>query len=191
MTNISWTSQVRRATGFSAIELMMTTGLMSVLGSLAAFEVGNARPAIKGDGAMRVVMAQLNTARELAITQRRYIQLTFTGTNVVNTIRQDVPNGTTTLSSVPIEGGIEFSLMSYVPDTPDAFGNSSAIAFGTATSFRFSSDGSLVDQSGNPVNGTIFLALPNVSRSVRAVSVMGATGRVRGYKWDGARWVVV
>jgi hypothetical protein len=119
------------------------------------------------------------------------MQLTFTGTNVVNTIRQDIPAGTTTLSSVPIEGGIQFSLMSSVSDTPDAFGNSSPVAFGVATAIRFSSDGSLVDQNGNPINGTIFLALPSISQSFRAVTVMGATGRVRGYKWDGAHWVVV
>jgi prepilin-type N-terminal cleavage/methylation domain-containing protein len=191
MTNIHWGSRIRRAAGFTAIELMMTMGLMSILGSMAAFQVGNARPALKGDGAMRVVMAQLNTARELAITQRRFIALTFTDPNVVNTIRQEIPNGTTTLSSVPIEGGIQFSLMYYVPDTPDAFGNSSPIAFGSATTIRFGSDGSFVDQSGNPVNGTVFLALPNIPRSFRAVTVMGATGRVRGYKWDGARWVMV
>ena len=191
MTNTRLNGRIRGAAGFSAIELMMTMGLMSILGSMAAIQVGNARPALKGDGAMRVVMAQLNTARELAITQRRYIQLTFTGTNVVNSIRQEVPSGTTALASVPIEGGIQFSLMSSVPDTPDAFGNTSAVAFGSATTVRFSSDGSLLDQSGNPVNGTVFLALPNISQSFRAVTVMGATGRVRGYKWDGARWVMV
>lgn len=190
MTSIRLNSRIRAA-GFSAVELMMTMGLMSILGSMAAVQVGNARPALKGDGAMRVVMAQLNTARELAITQRRYIQLTFTGTNVVNSIREDIPNGTTTLSSVPIEGGIQFALMSAVPDTPDAFGNASAVAFAAATTVRFSSDGSLLDQSGHPVNGTVFLAIPGESRSFRAVTVMGATGRVRGYKWDGARWVLV
>ena len=190
MTSIRLNSRIRAA-GFSAVELMMTMGLMSILGSMAAVQVGNARPALKGDGAMRVVMAQLNTARELAITQRRYIQLTFTGTNVVNSIREDIPNGTTTLSSVPIEGGIQLALMSAVPDTPDAFGNASAVAFAAATTVRFSSDGSLLDQSGHPVNGTVFLAIPGESRSFRAVTVMGATGRVRGYKWDGARWVLV
>ena len=192
MTNIRWgTSSIRRAAGFSAIELMMTVSVMTVVGSMAAFQVGNARPALKGDGAMRVVMSQVNTARELAITQRRFIQLTFTNPNTVSAIRQELNNTTTTLSQVPFEGGVQFSLMNSVPDTPDAFGNAAAVAFGSATAIRFGSDGTLVDQAGNPINGTVFLALPNLPRSFRAVTIMGATGRVRGYKWDGAHWVLV
>jgi hypothetical protein len=37
----------------------------------------------------------------------------------------------------------------------------------------------------------VFLAIPNAGFSSRAVTVLGATGRVRGYRWIGNQWTVV
>jgi len=37
----------------------------------------------------------------------------------------------------------------------------------------------------------VFVTLPNVVLSARAVTVLGSTGRVRGYRWDGSGWKVV
>jgi hypothetical protein len=47
----------------------------------------------------------------------------------------------------------------------------------------FNTDGTLIDTNGSPVNGSIFLSIFNQTGSTRAVTVLGATGRVRGYKW--------
>jgi hypothetical protein len=44
---------------------------------------------------------------------------------------------------------------------------------------------------GGLTNGTVYLAMPSSLLSARAVTVLGSTGRVRGYKWDGRRWVLV
>jgi hypothetical protein len=81
-----------------------------------------------------------------------------------------------------------------LPDTPDAFGNTGPIAFGTATVIKFAPDGTLVDQSGQGLNGSVFMAIPNIqgtNLSARAITVLGSTGRVRGYRWDGSKWNVV
>jgi prepilin-type N-terminal cleavage/methylation domain-containing protein len=178
--------------GYSLLEMMLVVGISGVVSAMALFEIGNARPAFKGDGAMRAVIAQLNTARALAIAQRRNIQVTFTGGNMIGLIRRNVPaaNGTTVLASIPMEGGVTFALTTGVPDTPDAFGNSSAAYFtGGTTDVYFTTDGTLINASGSPVNGTVFLALSNQPRSTRAVTVMGATGRIRGFKWNGTTWI--
>jgi prepilin-type N-terminal cleavage/methylation domain-containing protein len=180
---------IRSAAGFSAMELMMTISVMGIVAAMAAFQIGNARPSMKGDGAMRTVLAQLNTARELSITQRRQMQVNFINGNEVQIVRRDLPAGTTEIATIPIEGGIQFRLLDDIPDTPDAFGKAGPVDFGTAVSIAFTTDGTLVNQSGAPVNGTIFLGLENQPRSARAVTVLGATGRIRGFKWDGARWV--
>ena len=180
----------RNQAGYSAIELMLVVGIMGVVTSMAMFQIGQAQPSMKGDGAMRVIMAQLNTARELSISQRRQMQVNFLGTSQIQIVRQEVPAGTTTLTTVDIEGGIKYGLISGVPDTPDGFGNGSATYFGTATKILFNSDGTLIDQNGNALNGTVFLAAPNATRSFRAVTIMGGTGRIRGYRWDGAHWVL-
>src|ERR1700687_2034209 len=180
--------------GYSALELMLVMGIMGVVMSIAMFQIGQAQPSMKGDGAMRTVMAQLNTARELSISQRRQMQVNFIAPGTVQIVRQNVPAGTTTtLSTVPVEGGLKFGLIAGVPDTPDGFvisGGTTGIAFGTATQIVFNSDGTVIDQNGNLLNGTVFMAIPASARSFRAITVFGGTGRIRGYKWDGLHWVL-
>ena len=192
MRNSGSADGMRGQAGFSLVDIMMVTCIMGIISSMAVFQLSQSRPAIQADGGMRVVMAQLNTARELAITQRRQMQVIFVDPNRVQIIRQELANNqTTVLSDVSIEGGVQYALVSGVPDTPDAFGIGSAKYFGTATKTLFGTDGMLIDQSGNPANGTISLAIPAFKRTSRAVTVLGSTGRVRGYKWDGRQWVLV
>lgn len=186
-------SRVRRLSqlqnGYSLLETLLVTAIMGVVGAIAIFQLINARSFYKADGAMRAVIAKLNEARETSIAQRRNVQVTFTGGNVVTLIRQNVPNGTTTLATVPIEGGAQFALTAGVPDTPDAFGNGAAVSFGGAANVFFTTDGTMIDAAGAPINGTVFLSIPSMARSTRAVTVLGATGRIRGFRWDGRQWV--
>ena len=59
----------------------------------------------------------------------------------------------------------------------------------------FNTEGMLVDSGGIPVNGTVFLLIPTdggfQQGSYRAVTVLGATGRVRGFRWNGGQWTRV
>ena len=100
----------RSEKGYSTIEMLVTVGIMGTIAAMASVQIGLARPAFKGDGAMRTVIAQLNVARELALTQRRFVRVEFTVDNEVRIIRKDIPNGTTVIQTVPIEGGIRFGL---------------------------------------------------------------------------------
>jgi Tfp pilus assembly protein FimT len=183
---------VRSAKGYTTLELLVTVGIMGTIAAMAAVQIGLARPAFKGDGAMRQVIAQLNTARELAITQRRFIQISFTVDNEVRITRENIPNGTTVIQTTPIEGGMRFGLTPGVPDTPDNFGNAGPVSFGAAGAMRFTTEGQLVDGAGSPISGTVFLNWPGAGqgqeRAARAVTILGATGRIRGYRWDGRNW---
>ena len=183
--------------GYNIIELLFVLGIMAVVAAMATAQIGAARPGMKADGAMRVVLGQMNAARELAIAQRKYMRLTFTvpscspGTPCnysVGIIREDTPLATTTLSNIPLEGGVQFTLVAGLPDTPDAFGESGGIDFGAAVNVKFTPDGTLVNQDGAGANGTVFIAIPKLATSARAVTILGSTGRVRGYKWDGRQW---
>lgn len=89
-----------------------------------------------------------------------------------------------------------------VPDTPDAFGNSKPTCFtsqngtfeslaGNASIAKFAPDGTLVDWNGRTTNGTVFTGIPNTPTAARAITILGSTGRVRGYRWDGRQWVKV
>jgi hypothetical protein len=172
--------------------MVFVVGLMGILSSMAVMQMSRTRPALRGDGAMRVILAQMRTARELAISERRYMRVVFAGTNRVDVVREEVPGpATTVLGSRLLEGGMEFALVGGVPDTPDSFGATSAVAFGVVTDIKFSPDGTLVNQNGQSINGSVFLAIPTVKESVRAVTVLGSTGRIRGYRWDGRNWKLV
>jgi hypothetical protein len=53
---------------------------------------------------------------------------------------------------------------------------------------KFTTTGAFIDAGNTFVNGTVFLGVPGQPSTARAVTVLGATGRVRQYHWDGTRW---
>ena len=181
-------SGFRSAGGFSLIDMMLVVCLIGILGAMASFQIGSVRPGLRGDGAMRAAMAEFNQAREMAIAQRRQMQINFVGTNRIQIVRIDSATQTTQLRDVAFESGVQFGLVATIADTPDAFGKLSATSFGGAATIRFNTEGALVDPAGSPVNGTVFLIIPGQNLSYRAVTVQGSTGRVRGYKWIGNQW---
>jgi Tfp pilus assembly protein FimT len=156
---------------------------------MATARLTEVRRTIQSDSAMRAVMAELNTARDMAVTQRRNMEVQFTGGNWIRVIRHEAPGIVTTpLRGVALESNATFSVLDGVDDTPDKFGKAKAVAFGAANSILFSTDGTLIDENGNPLNGTVFLAISGEPASARAVTVLGATGRIRGYRWFGGAW---
>ena len=185
-------TRTRSQTGTSLLEMLLVVAIMAVVGGMATARLSSALRAIQSDGAMRIVMTELSTARDMAMTQRRNMEIQFVGGNWVRVIRHEAPGvATTVLRSVALESNATFSLAAGVPDTPDAFGNNGAVAFGAAQTVMFGTDGTLIDANGNPANGSVFLTIASEPLSARAVTVLGATGRVRGYKWYGTGWIRV
>lgn len=189
----TWIARLMRSSmrGVTALDVVVSAGIMATVGGMAAAQLAQSQPYWKGDGAMRILMKQMSYARELSITQRRMMTVTFVQPNQIVVTRQESNGGQTVLSTVGFEGGATFAQLAGVPDTPDAFGAGASVSFGASISIAFNSDGTLVDQTGNPVNGTIFVAINGNPRSHRAVTILGATGRVRAYRWSGGQWVMV
>src|SRR4249919_4023157 len=95
--------------GFTLVETMVVTAIAGILTGIAVVQISSSRQGLIGDGAMRVVLSELNQAKEQAITQRRNMRITFSGTNTIQVCREEVPSGTcTTISSVPFESGLTF-----------------------------------------------------------------------------------
>jgi prepilin-type N-terminal cleavage/methylation domain-containing protein len=182
MTNFHERSSSER--GFTLLETMVALCIAAIVGGMATANLVAARRVIQGDAAMRMVMTQLNTAREMAITQRRLMELQFAGGNIVRIVRHETPGvATTVVATAILESKAQFALTQNVPDTPDGFGVNAPVSFGQALAVMFNTDGTLIDTNGSPINGSVFLAISGQPESTRAVTVLGSTGRVRGYKW--------
>lgn len=196
-----------RARGFSMIEVSVVIMLILIISAMAIFALQPSWQDAKYDNAMRQVIDQLRQGREYAIANRRYVQVTFpivviggqlTQYQVVLTARNAPPLGPagvdTVLSTVPIQEPAQFFIFPGAVDTPDAFGNASAIEFeglnpGPVLGMMFQSDGELVDGGTfQPINGTVFIGFPNQATASRAVTVLGATGRIRGWKLAKTQW---
>jgi prepilin-type N-terminal cleavage/methylation domain-containing protein len=175
--------------GFSMIEISIVILLISVFAGFALLNIEGIMPGMEANAALSQTVAQLRRGRELAIAQRRNIEVRFLDNNQIQLVRFDVPNGRTVLSTVILESGIEFQVFNGVPDTPESFGNGAAVDFGGSDTLIFLSDGTLVDAEGNPLHGSVFLGLPDHPETARAVTILGATGRVRGYRWTGSSWI--
>ena len=107
--------------------MLLVLGIMGVVGAMGAAQIAEARRSMQGDGAMRLVMSQFNLARQMAVTQRRNMQLQFVGTNWMQIVRQEVPAGSTTLVSQAFEGNVTYRIVPSVTlDTPDGFGKTAA-----------------------------------------------------------------
>jgi prepilin-type N-terminal cleavage/methylation domain-containing protein len=180
----------RSEQGFTLIELMMGVMLIGILGAMAVFQIAAVRPGVAADGATRALVAQLNFAREHAVSRRRLVRLEW---DLANTLLRvvELPIApaieTVTLSEITFEGGVRFGVLGGAGDTPDGFGMAAAADFDN-TPVQFTTDGSLVDNAGTPINGSFFLLIPNVGNTFRAVTILGSIGRVRGYRWNGTQW---
>jgi len=175
--------------GFSMVEMIMGLLLACIVAGIAVLNINGISPGTKANAALNETVAQLRRGRETAIAQRRNIELKFLGNNQIQLVRDDLPAGTTVLSTVTLEGKMQFHLFSGVPDSPDLFGRTGAVSFGGANSLIFQSNGILVDSNANPLNGTVFLGQDKYPETARAVTILGATGRVRGYRWAGSSWI--
>jgi prepilin-type N-terminal cleavage/methylation domain-containing protein len=191
------TTQTRfhRQDGFSLTELLVVVGIMATTFAMAMLFTRAALTTSKADGAAKTVEGALRQAREQAISERRNMTVKLTGGNTISWYRREVAGIAETgvetlLGQTVLEGGATFqAIPSTMPDTPEGFGKGSATEFGGATALIFTSDGTFSDQSGEPLNGTVFLALPGGNRtSIRAVTIFGPTALIRRYVWDGTKW---
>lgn len=181
-------SRSRSEAGFSLVELLAT---MAMTGVVLAMSVGfypQAVNIVRGDADMRIVYWEMKLARDTAIAQRRTIEVRFTAPNIITSVRRNIPIGTTVLSTAVLEHNTQFLLFAGQPDTPDAFGRTTATDFGGAALVMFTADGMLTDAAGNAVNGTVFLGQPGKPVTSRALTVFGPTATIRTYKWNGAAW---
>lgn len=207
----SWhRSRTRRhhASGFSLLEIAMVLAILIIVASISFMSLQPSLRAQRVNNAYNTTLSALRQARDNAVAQRTSYSVTFLTSSSTNTITvaptlstfQGAQNSVT--YSLPTD--IAFTVVAGVPTsgTPDGFGSGAkSIDFGyTATGsgsggqtvLYFCPDGSAQDSTGGAGNcngnwnsGVVYLARPGELLSSRALTVWGATGRIRGWRLYG------
>jgi type II secretory pathway pseudopilin PulG len=190
--------------GFSMLEGVVVIGIIMVVMGMAIYQSSGSFQTYTANSAQYEVVSQLTMAREMAISQRRYVQVTFNSGASPQTISYQVlprpgsadPPGP--VVTLPLPQRVQFMQEAGLPDTPMNFGTCSgasgvciANVAGGPAFMEFTSTGQFTDNTGvNLLNGTVFVGIPNQPGSARAITIMGGTGRVRPYIYDngGSGW---
>jgi prepilin-type N-terminal cleavage/methylation domain-containing protein len=180
--------------GFTMLEIMIVVALIGTVMSMAIMAGPAFRRTAQADSGLAQALDLVRSARDIAISQRRNVELRFINNNGLQIARVDigangVQTGTTVLRTIELENRMELLLQTGVPDTPMLFGNQTATDFGTTPRRMFTSEGTFVDANGDVLNGTMFLSVPGDRNSARAITILGATALIRAWKWNGREWV--
>jgi prepilin-type N-terminal cleavage/methylation domain-containing protein len=186
----------RRSRGFTMIELMISVVVIGTVVAMAVIEMQPQVQQSRANAGMAEVMSIFRQAQAYAVANRRYVEVTFpnypgaTANQIQVTIKNSLtPNAgaDVVFGTYTLEGSVYFQLMTGMPDTPDAFGHADAIEFegvsgGPASGLFFQPDGTFDDSTGTAANGTLFLGVNGYTSTARAITILGATGRVKCYR---------
>jgi prepilin-type N-terminal cleavage/methylation domain-containing protein len=188
--------------GFSLLELMLTLSIILILSGVTFFSLQPALKQARVTTAYDTTLMALRNTRQLAVAQRkRYIvafaapgtiTISYWGKAVPPAVADPPPVVVQTLN-LPVD--VQFTVIAGQPTAPtavpDGFGGGTtaidfgqALAIGTQPSVMFMPDGSSQDALGLGYynSGVVYVGRPAELQSMRAVTVFGTTGRVRGWR---------
>jgi prepilin-type N-terminal cleavage/methylation domain-containing protein len=184
--------------GFSLIELMVTLMIFLVAAAILGMSVQPALKETRVTAAYNTTLGVLRQARDTAIGERQTYYVTFSNAAVPNTA--SITQGATgvIVSTYTLPTDVSYNVLpkfptsqTVFPMTPDAFGvGGTAIDFdqgvaaGAKNVIYFLPDGSAQDANGNINNGVIYVVRQADYYSAKALTVWGATGRLRGWRMD-------
>ena len=202
----------RRGTrGFSLLEMMIVCVLILIVSGISFMAVQPALKDARANQAYQDLLMPLRVARQRAIAERKqYIvcfgvaapagALTPLGAPTAQSVQVFRWDAGTALSSaaqisnISLPTDMQMQVMAGLPNTaatvPDGFGNGVlAIDFdqgvaggGIKNQVMFMPDGSAHDVNGSLNSGILYVARNGDIYSSRAVTLYGATGRIRGWR---------
>jgi len=185
----------RRMRGFSLIEIMIVLCLILIVTAVSVMTIQPSLKSGRVTEGYNTTLMMLRQAREISVAQRQIYFVTLNGVAVPNaiTITQGSTGAVTSTKTLPtdvafdVEPGVPTS-PTVAPTTPDGFGVGATaidldqgVAGGAKNVVYFYPDGSAADVNGNVNNGVIYVTRPGDIRNSRAITLWGATGRLRGW----------
>lgn len=195
-----------RHSGFSLLEMAV---VLAIILMIAAVTFMSLQPVLKQQhvvNSYNIVLSAMRQARDNAVAQRTSYRVTFNNGAIPNTVIVEPTfagfQGSLRAVTYQLPTDVHFSNEPGIPNnnqfTPDRFGTgAAAIDFGYTNQggggglkvIYFCPDGSAQDAvggagqcMGNQNSGVVYLARPGELLSSRALTVWGATGRIRGWR---------
>lgn len=172
--------------GFTVLELAIVVVVTLILAGMATFQIVAAIRQAHINAAAQIVERELRNAREKSVDTRTEYVVTFQtpGRILTQTIAAGVLSAPT---SIHLPNDEQFLIAPGVTSAPEnpPFGSAKlAIDFdlgngGGSNVLFFYPDGTVLDAAGNLNNGVAYIARPGDLYSSKAVTIWGATGRVK------------
>ncbi|HEX4488268.1 MAG TPA: prepilin-type N-terminal cleavage/methylation domain-containing protein [Terriglobales bacterium] len=179
-----------KSRGFSLIEMLMVVSIAIVASGMAFMSLIPAIKDARVGSSVNSALATMRRAREEAVSKRRVYVVKFITPGTIQ-VTQNTTTGTSLITTL-LPDDITFVADSSLPSTgPDNFGAGKvaidfdqAVSGGVPTEIYFQPDGSAVDVHNNVNNGVVYFGRAGELMSSRAVSLWGATGRLRAWRID-------
>jgi len=161
-------------------------------GGIAVMNISGALRGAHVETAYQNTLDQLRFARQVAIDKRTVCRVDFAAPGTIS-VTQAFADGTpVTTETITLPADVQYIIVAGMPTppaaTPDNLGNGNVaidfdrVAGGSGTTIFFQPDGSALDAAGRPNDGVIYVARPNELNSARAITLLGTTGRIRGWR---------
>jgi len=191
----------RKNRGFTMLEMLITIGISLTMAGITFIALMPVLKQTHVDAAYDTAFSVITNYRNQAITRTRRYILTFStpGTITVQYWGPSVAPATVATFTLPTD--IQFAVQAGFPNPgPDGFGDGTqAVTFSPCAVVEagqpcliFTPDGSAQDDGQNDNGGVVYFTRPGDVYSSRAVSVIGPSGKIRGwrlYNQSGNTWV--
>ena len=167
---------------------MVVLPIALIVSTFAVVQIRSIQRNLRAEAAYQTVIMQLRRARQEAIDRRRVHRVSFAAprTIIIDRLNSaaDLPASTLVqISSLTLPADIQYQLAEVAaPTTLDNIQLTEALNFSTDDLIWFQPDGSALDTSGRIRSGSICFARPNDPPSTRAITLLGATGRIKGWR---------
>jgi prepilin-type N-terminal cleavage/methylation domain-containing protein len=177
--------------GFSIPELLIVLLIIAIIVVLALPQVMSSRRLLRFSGVQRQIVSSIREARQAAMSQRqsityRYDDITKSA-SIYGGSYGPIGSASNNIYSISDSGLLPNEIIYGKPTgaSPAALGDGTNLSplAANAIEIRFRADGSVVDGANNPVNTSLFFYDSLATGSAFAVSVLGAGGRVKVWRY--------